>query len=49
MKSGEVRLFQLSGDRVDIGGEPCMVTVARDVSARRRHEQLLFENAQGVN
>ena len=49
VKSGEVRTFQLSGDRIDIGGAPCMVTVARDVSASRRHEQLLFETAQGVN
>jgi diguanylate cyclase (GGDEF)-like protein/PAS domain S-box-containing protein len=49
MKSGEVRAFQLSGDRVDIGGVPCMVTVARDVSAGRRHERRLFETAQGVS
>ena len=49
MKSGEVRTFQLSGDRVDINGVPCMVTVARDVSVGRRHQQLLDVTAQGVS
>jgi diguanylate cyclase (GGDEF)-like protein/PAS domain S-box-containing protein len=48
MKSGEVRTFQLSGDRIDINGMPCMVTVARDVSVGRRHQQLLDVTAQGV-
>jgi diguanylate cyclase (GGDEF)-like protein/PAS domain S-box-containing protein len=47
--TGEVRTFQLSGDRVDIAGEPCMVTVARDTSHRVRSDRLLFEAAQGVS
>ena len=49
MKEGEVRTFQLSGDRVDIGGAPCMVTVARDVTDARRHERQIAEIAQGVS
>lgn len=47
--TGEVRTFQLSGDRVEIAGEPCMVTVGRDMTGRRRTERLLFEAAQGVS
>src|SRR6185436_9776918 len=47
--SGEVRAFELSGSRVAIAGEACMVTVARDVTDRKRHERLLHEAAQGVN
>ena len=43
-----LRTFQLSGDRVEISGVPCMVTVARDVTARKRQERLLAETAQGV-
>ena len=47
--TGEVRNFQLSGDRVEIAGEPCMVTVGRDTSQRKRGDRLLFEAAQGVS
>lgn len=49
MKSGEVRTFQLSGDRVDINGVPCMVTVARDLSAKGRQQRLLDATAEGVS
>ena len=49
MASGDVRTFLLSGDRVDIAGEPCMVTVGRDATQRKRGERLLFEAAQGVS
>ena len=47
-KSGEIRHFQLSGERVELLGEPCVVTVSRDVTERKRQEMLLYEVAQGV-
>ncbi len=47
--AGEIRAFELSGNRVRIAGEACMVTVARDATDRRRNERLLYEAAQGVN
>lgn len=35
---GEVRIARLLLDRITIGGERCLITVARDVTERRRHE-----------
>jgi diguanylate cyclase (GGDEF)-like protein/PAS domain S-box-containing protein len=49
MASGEVRTFHLSGDRVEIGGEPCIVSVGRDMTSRKLHERLLHETAQAVS
>ncbi|MGB7543778.1 MAG: EAL domain-containing protein [Burkholderiales bacterium] len=48
MRSGEVRAFQAFSERIRIGEEDCLVTICRDVTARKTHEALLFNIAQGV-
>ena len=48
MRSGEVRVFQASAERIRISEEDCLVTICRDVSTRKSHEALLFNVAQGV-
>lgn len=39
-KSGEVRSLLLNADLLEIGGPTCMLTVAVDISERRRREQV---------
>lgn len=41
MRSGEVRRFQLSSERVVIDGEAFVLTAARDISRARRQEQIV--------
>jgi diguanylate cyclase (GGDEF)-like protein/PAS domain S-box-containing protein len=48
VKDGRRRTFLLSGERVEIRAEPCLVLVARDVTDRRRQEELVSQIAQGV-
>lgn len=48
MRSGEVRSFQASAERIRIGEDDCLVTICRDVTTRKAHEALLFNVAQGV-
>jgi len=48
MRSGEVRSFQASAERIRIGEDDCLVTICRDVTTRKAHEALLFNIAQGV-
>jgi diguanylate cyclase (GGDEF)-like protein/PAS domain S-box-containing protein len=48
MRSGEVRVFQASAERIRIREEDCLVTICRDITARKSHEALLFNIAQGV-
>lgn len=48
VKHGRRRAFVLSGERVEIGGEACLVLVARDVTDRKRQEALVSQIAQGV-
>lgn len=48
MRSGDVRTFQASSERIQIGDEECLVTISRDVTTRKAHEALLFNIAQGV-
>ncbi|QJR15329.1 bifunctional diguanylate cyclase/phosphodiesterase [Usitatibacter palustris] len=47
-KPGDVRTFHLSGERIDIRGEACVVTTSRDVTERKRQESLIYAIAQGV-
>jgi diguanylate cyclase (GGDEF)-like protein/PAS domain S-box-containing protein len=47
-KSGERRTFLLSGHRVEIGGEACVVTSSRDISELKRRERLVRDIARGV-
>jgi diguanylate cyclase (GGDEF)-like protein len=43
-----VKPFLLSGERVEIGGAPCLILVSRDLTDRKRRETLVSEIAQGV-
>jgi diguanylate cyclase (GGDEF)-like protein/PAS domain S-box-containing protein len=45
---GRHRAFLLSGERLEVGGVPCLVLVARDVTDRKRQEALVSQIAQGV-
>jgi diguanylate cyclase (GGDEF)-like protein/PAS domain S-box-containing protein len=40
-RSGALRTFELSGHRVDIKGEDCVVSISRDVTERKRQERLM--------
>lgn len=44
VKGGEVRRFNLSGGIVDIGGEPSLVTVSRDITERKLMEERLWKS-----
>lgn len=46
IKSGELRIVEFSGVRVELDGRPCVVTISRDITARRRAEALLSEREQ---
>ncbi len=48
VKGGRRRNFLISGERLEIRGEACIVMVARDVTDRRRREALVSQIAQGV-
>jgi len=48
VKGGRLRTFVLAGERLEIGGEPCLVMVARDITDRKRQEALVSQIAQGV-
>jgi PAS domain S-box-containing protein len=39
IKSGEVRVALLSAELIDIGGEPCILMVAHDITKRKRRER----------
>ena len=39
-RSGEQRVVQVSMETLELGGEACVLTVGRDVTERRREEQL---------
>ncbi len=42
-KSGHIFEAQLSASTIELGGEPCMLTITRDLSDRKRIEQLFIE------
>jgi diguanylate cyclase (GGDEF)-like protein/PAS domain S-box-containing protein len=48
VKGGLRRRFLLSGERLEIRAEPCIVLVARDITDRRRQEALVSQIARGV-
>jgi diguanylate cyclase (GGDEF)-like protein/PAS domain S-box-containing protein len=48
VKQGRRRSFALSGERLEVRGEPCAVFVAHDVTDRKRQQSLVSQIAQGV-
>lgn len=50
-KQGRVQSFLLNADRIEMGGEPCMLTVGIDISERRRRDLIqtaTYEISQAV-
>jgi PAS domain S-box-containing protein len=41
MKSGEIRLWLCSAEIINMGGEPCMIAVASDITEQKRYQDLL--------
>jgi PAS domain S-box-containing protein len=46
MKSGEVRVFLLSAESIDIGDEPCLLLTTTDITDRKLAESALFDSEQ---
>jgi PAS domain S-box-containing protein len=44
LKSGEVITVERSGEMVEIGGEECVVSIVRDITAKKQTEQALLES-----
>jgi PAS domain S-box-containing protein len=45
-RSGELRTWLFSAELIDIGGEPCLLSVNTDITERKQSEgELLFKNA----
>jgi PAS domain S-box-containing protein len=49
MKDGKSRSFEISGRRVEIGGEDCAVSISRDLSAARQQELALRKQVGALN
>jgi len=45
-KSGEVRTWLCSADIINIGGEPCMLAVATDITERKKAQEALRESEE---
>ena len=48
LKSGDIRTFQVSTERILIGATTCLISISRDITENKRHERMVFEIAQGV-
>jgi PAS domain S-box-containing protein len=46
MKSGEVRTWLFSAERIDIAGEPCLIGVSIDITERKKAEAALKESEE---
>jgi signal transduction histidine kinase len=46
MKSGEIRVGLASAETLNIGGEPCRITVIADITERKRAEEALKEYSE---
>ncbi len=40
-KSGEIRIGQYSAELINIGGEPCIISVTTDITERKQSEELI--------
>jgi PAS domain S-box-containing protein len=45
-RTGELRIISLSAEPIQVGGEPCLVSVLHDITDRIRAEQALRESEQ---
>jgi PAS domain S-box-containing protein len=45
-KGGEVRQVSLSGERIEIGDEQCLITIIRDITAAKRAAEALRKNEE---
>jgi PAS domain S-box-containing protein len=43
-KTGEIRQVSLSSERLEIGGEQCLLTIIRDITERKKAEEALKES-----
>jgi len=48
LKSGEIRTFQISAERLIVDGEECLISINRDISNSKRQQRMVFDIAQGV-
>ncbi len=48
LKSGDIRTFQISTERILIAADVCFISICRDISDNKRHERMVFDIAQGV-
>jgi PAS domain S-box-containing protein len=46
IKSGEIRIWSFSADLIDIGTEPCMISMTIDITELKRAEQALKESEE---
>ena len=45
-KTGDLIICRYSAERIDLGGEPCIISVLIDITARKRIEEALKENEE---
>ena len=45
-KSGEIRIWLCSADIINIGGDPCMLAVATDITERKKAQEALHESEE---
>lgn len=46
LRTGEIRIAQLSAEAVELRGKPCAVAVARDITEQKRAEEALWKSLQ---
>jgi PAS domain S-box-containing protein len=46
MKSGEIRAWLTSAENINIGGKPCLLSVALDITERQKTEEALRESEE---